>query len=396
MLGQGGGYVGGDVQFGIRLAQWIRLRHKRTGRFLLAVNHHGPTPLNTGGVCGGKSVAFILAKIIMMQGRPGDMVVLLGDFNAGMTAATIISLKEHLTISGHGDPKNVILDYIFSNLPPQAVSSSRNLGGGGSDHNAISVTFRVGSGPLPERAGTLPPLEAPTPAPTKPKEPLVHKGCATLCELKGDSKMCIDRLKWVWKTKMKDKLYKDACPIALQVVIEECPHCDVCSLKDAGCPAPPLTEAAAPQSEEQAKAHTEVQQELAMPAEQAQVYGYHGWRDEVTDAQGGLEQLEPEPEPATEKANAEGKGDDESHTSSSAEPGEKGCATVCTLKGEGRMCVERIHWLAKTSLHGKPFRDACPEARKRVIEECPHCKFCPLSDAGCPLPAPKAVVAPPS
>jgi len=130
LLSHGQEHVAADKQFGKRDAQWARLHHMATGRGLLFVNHHGPLPLNSGGVCGGAAVAFNLLSLVLQKGQQGDVVVLAGDFNSRAGSATIRLLGERLHLAVESGPDNV-----FTNLP--RVVNTVKLGGGGSDHSAI-------------------------------------------------------------------------------------------------------------------------------------------------------------------------------------------------------------------------------------------------------------------
>lgn len=160
LLDSGSGYVATDVQYGLRIAQWMRLKHKGTNRVMLFVNHHGPMPVNSGGVCGMGSTVYQLAKLIQNRAQCGDVVILVGDFNAGPASTTVLGLRQCFTTVYSGESLGLRLDYVFSNLPASAVNLTQDLGSAGSDHNAISVTFKVGRGPLPTPAPADPQVAA--------------------------------------------------------------------------------------------------------------------------------------------------------------------------------------------------------------------------------------------
>lgn len=80
--------VPGKFHYGRRIAQWVRLTHKATGKPVFFVNHHGPTSPNTGGLCGNKATAYHLLKVIATNAKVGDAVILVGDFNAPMMMPT--------------------------------------------------------------------------------------------------------------------------------------------------------------------------------------------------------------------------------------------------------------------------------------------------------------------
>lgn len=160
LLGNGSAYVAEDTKaqyFGRRAAQWMRLLHMASGRVLFFMNHHGPLPVNSGGQCGGAGTAYNLLQIIATHAQRGDAIILGGDFNADATSVTIRHLKQKLHKAFSGTVVNGI-DNIFSNLGAAAVVSAANLGNGGSDHDALSVTLALGS-----PRGTPPKLHLPRP-----------------------------------------------------------------------------------------------------------------------------------------------------------------------------------------------------------------------------------------
>lgn len=44
--------------YGRRVAAWGRFNNKINGQKVFFINHHGPLPVNTGGLCGGQSHAY--------------------------------------------------------------------------------------------------------------------------------------------------------------------------------------------------------------------------------------------------------------------------------------------------------------------------------------------------
>jgi len=142
LLDRGVAWVAQDKQYGPRPAQWMRLRHASTGRVLFFVNHHGPIPINSGGVCGGAAVAYNILQLVATKAQPGDAVVLAGDFNSDASSVTIGQLESRLRKASGGVVDGGI-DYIFSNLGEGSLVRARNLGNGGSDHDAISAVLRV-------------------------------------------------------------------------------------------------------------------------------------------------------------------------------------------------------------------------------------------------------------
>merc|ERR1719291_932227 len=81
--------------YGERSVQWMRVRH-RHGAAVFFMNHHGPLRVNSGGRDGGPKTAGRIANAILSNVRPGDRVLLVGDFNAQAGAQTIRILDRHL------------------------------------------------------------------------------------------------------------------------------------------------------------------------------------------------------------------------------------------------------------------------------------------------------------
>jgi len=129
--------------FGKRLAVWFRLRHKETKEIVTFVNHHGPLPLGSGGICGGHATAYNLLQVIQNNSKAGDAVIMVGDFNAGADSLTVSQLTGTLTRCFSGVKFNGI-DHIFTNFDAKRMVKGANMGGHGSDHDALSITFKLG------------------------------------------------------------------------------------------------------------------------------------------------------------------------------------------------------------------------------------------------------------
>lgn len=138
--------------YGNRGTQWMRLRHLKTGIQLLFVNHHGPLSVNSGGQCGGVATANNLLRVIADNGQSGDLVILVGDFNANAASLTVQELWKHLVLVYNGDAFGGV-DMIFSNAGKASISSVATLGNGGSDHNAISAIIDLS--PVVKTEGAL-------------------------------------------------------------------------------------------------------------------------------------------------------------------------------------------------------------------------------------------------
>lgn len=115
-----------------RGVHWMRLKEIATGNTLFVMNHHGPLPINTGGVCGGEATAYNIINAIAAHSHEGDAVLVMGDFNADGRSRTVQTLKEFM--------HHLVDDWVdnfFGNCGGESVKEIKNLGKGGSDHNAI-------------------------------------------------------------------------------------------------------------------------------------------------------------------------------------------------------------------------------------------------------------------
>jgi hypothetical protein len=130
-----------------RTAQWIRLRHKLTNQTLFFMNHHGPLPLHSGGLCGGLATAYNILQLIYSNMESGDAVVLVGDFNANSKSMTIRTLETGLHLAHHGKSFGGV-DNFLTNIDLSHVISRDNYGNGGSDHDALGMTIEL---PKPAR-----------------------------------------------------------------------------------------------------------------------------------------------------------------------------------------------------------------------------------------------------
>ncbi|CAE8649230.1 unnamed protein product, partial [Polarella glacialis] len=106
--------------YGTRGTQWMRLAHKKTNRTVFFVNHHGPLSVNSGGLCGGEATANNLLHLMGTKAQAGDVLILVGDFNANGASTTIQSLWKHLVHVYNGDSFGGV-DNIFSNVKKSQV-----------------------------------------------------------------------------------------------------------------------------------------------------------------------------------------------------------------------------------------------------------------------------------
>jgi hypothetical protein len=123
-----------------RTAQWLRLRHISSSRTIFFMNHHGPLPLHSGGLCGGTATAYNLLDVISRNMERGDAVILVGDFNANGKSLTMRSLATQLQWVYQGKSFGGV-DNFLTNMLHAHVRETYNYGGGGSDHDALGVMF---------------------------------------------------------------------------------------------------------------------------------------------------------------------------------------------------------------------------------------------------------------
>jgi len=157
VLAKGVATAAEDPKYGDRPAQWMRLRNLQTGAVVFFLNHHGPIPIDQGGKCGAAAVGYNILQVIAGNARPGDAIVAVGDFNAHQGSATIQQIQRHLyrVFGGTADGG---IDHIFSNMGVGAVAATANLGGGGSDHDAISAVLQRGAPPPASQAQAALPI----------------------------------------------------------------------------------------------------------------------------------------------------------------------------------------------------------------------------------------------
>eukprot|EP00438_Fugacium_kawagutii_P022907 Skav224169 [mRNA] locus=scaffold2007:357728:362942:+ [translate_table: standard] len=129
--------------YGTRGTQWMRLQHKASGRHLFFVNHHGPLSVNSGGLCGGQATAYNILQIMAKNAQVGDVLVLVGDFNANAASRTLQSLWGHLHAVYNSKSFGGV-DNILANVGKNDVLIGEEIGSGGSDHQAISAIISVG------------------------------------------------------------------------------------------------------------------------------------------------------------------------------------------------------------------------------------------------------------
>jgi len=132
-----------DQYYGKRSAMWVRLKNVE-GKTVFFMNHHGPLPVSRSGGCTGSATALNIMKAIAENAHRGDVIILVGDFNAALGSSRIQELERRLTKVHSGYFLGGI-DHVFSNCGERGVGRTLEKGDGHykSDHNAVSATFRI-------------------------------------------------------------------------------------------------------------------------------------------------------------------------------------------------------------------------------------------------------------
>jgi len=172
--------------YGRRTAQWMRLKHKGTGKIVFFMNHHGPLPVNSGGLCGGRNTAINLMMLIQQNGQTGDSIILVGDFNAGEGSQTLATLEKKL-VRAYTTGYLGGIDNLFTNV--RNPTRGQDLGNGGSDHDALSAFVELR--PL-EKVAPLPPGSGLKPPRVKAPPPKDRGQCQCKCEWAAHQDSCDD------------------------------------------------------------------------------------------------------------------------------------------------------------------------------------------------------------
>jgi len=123
--------------WGERGVAYVRLEEKSTGKKIIAVSHHGPLPIDTGGQSGGRSVANSIVAVINGKKASGDVVILGGDFNANSGSETIRTIES----LGYKRHANDWVDFIFTASGLSSSPQVTIIRGTGSDHRGIKTTW---------------------------------------------------------------------------------------------------------------------------------------------------------------------------------------------------------------------------------------------------------------
>jgi endonuclease/exonuclease/phosphatase family metal-dependent hydrolase len=143
LLSQGRSYVGEDSRaqyYGKRGVIWGRFR--RGGVTAFVVNFHGPLPVGSGGAYGSTTTANNILNVIRQSAQSSDAIILVGDFNEGPGGSMITTLGRSLNRLYTGRSFGGV-DHMYSSCGRDRLLNSRNLGTGGSDHDALQITIRM-------------------------------------------------------------------------------------------------------------------------------------------------------------------------------------------------------------------------------------------------------------
>jgi hypothetical protein len=184
-------------QWGDRHMNWVRLRHRASGRTVFFANTHGP--LNN---C-GDSVGARWAQGITSNRQSGDIVIMTGDFNCAVGTA---AMRRVLAVVDRGVKHGI--DHILTSAT--GVSGSAR-DGSPSDHPLIAGTITLGSGG-----------PSPTPAPSG--------SCGAAWNTNAGGHTCGSRIQWLQTNRgMSDR-------DAQNIVASEFPReCGACAVSGGSC-----------------------------------------------------------------------------------------------------------------------------------------------------------------
>lgn len=120
-----------------RYVAWVRLQDRSSGKIILAVNHHGPLNINSGGKFGPQDVANRIDGVINRAKGSKDLVILGGDMNADAASQTTKSLGRKGYRRRGGD----WVDHIFTKFGFTSASRTTIIHDTGSDHRGVKTRF---------------------------------------------------------------------------------------------------------------------------------------------------------------------------------------------------------------------------------------------------------------
>lgn len=124
--------------WGERGVAWVRLRDNRSGKTIWAGSHHGPLPINTGGLHGGSAVAGNISSVVDRRSEDGDVIVLGGDFNADGNSGTVRELRN----LGFTDHVTDWVDHMMTRGSGLGAPAGHEIiSGTGSDHRGLKVVW---------------------------------------------------------------------------------------------------------------------------------------------------------------------------------------------------------------------------------------------------------------
>lgn len=120
-------------------AQWIRVQDEAAGKVVMFVNVQGPSPVNSGGLCGGQALAYELAMMLRTNIGAGDAIIVTGAFNADAYSPMMVALAQRLRSAIPGTNRWV-LEHVYSNLGLGCAGQVERA-----DNDSISLTLDLGS-----------------------------------------------------------------------------------------------------------------------------------------------------------------------------------------------------------------------------------------------------------
>lgn len=133
--------------WGRRYICWARFQHVATKNYVWFGTFHGPLPVSSGGAYGSTASVENKVQLLEETAQPGDLTILLGDFNNAKWSNTVTKLKNHMDrVSTDYGGHHWSIDHIFVNKGLTDASPDTHawsIGTGGSDHPQVKAEIVV-------------------------------------------------------------------------------------------------------------------------------------------------------------------------------------------------------------------------------------------------------------
>eukprot|EP00931_Biecheleriopsis_adriatica_P024573 TRINITY_DN1527_c0_g1_i10.p1 TRINITY_DN1527_c0_g1~~TRINITY_DN1527_c0_g1_i10.p1 ORF type:complete len:431 (-),score=66.56 TRINITY_DN1527_c0_g1_i10:144-1436(-) len=206
-------------------------------------------------------------------------------------------------------------------------------------------------------------------------------GCDASCSFKGVSDTCTNRVQWAASNTFSSD--PDACQEAHKQVLQECPVCSSCQAADTRCHGGSSPQAPVPAvTASGCDASCSFKGVSDTCTNRVQWAASNTFSSDPDACQEAHKQVLQEC-PVCSSCQA---ADTRCHGGSSPQAPvpavtASGCDASCSLKGVSDTCTNRVQWAASNTFSSDP--DACQEAHKQVLQECPVCSSCQAADTRC-------------